>query len=234
MANTDLAKPDEIMYEKSIEYLKDKKKITIMELSRVLHTSYSNSGKVFTRLQQDSFIDNEGRVIKKKVCEYLHINCYSFIFLDVDGVLNCRTTKDTIDGYRGIEDNKVKLLKDLVDATGALIILISSWKLSWTSNEAHKCYQDTMANYLDEKLAKYGLQVKEKINEDYTFGRGDAINKFLDIIKASRCVVSSFVILDDELFDYQDAKLMYHLVQTSFQNGGLQEKHVRRAKEKLL
>ena len=53
------------------------------------------------------------------------------IFLDVDGVLNCKTSKSyvtTEDGqvFTGIDKDKVKRLASIVAATGADIVLSSS------------------------------------------------------------------------------------------------------------
>ena len=52
------------------------------------------------------------------------------IFLDVDGVLNCATTKERVRDLLFVEDRKVQLLKELVDETGATIILSSTWRLA--------------------------------------------------------------------------------------------------------
>ena len=75
------------------------------------------------------------------------------IFLDVDGVLNCKSTPDRCYGYIGIEDEKVNHLKRIVEETSAKIVLISSWKEYWKKNP-YKSHQDCLANYLDKKLAK--------------------------------------------------------------------------------
>ena len=52
-----------------------------------------------------------------------------WVFLDVDGVLNCRSTEDiTPNGFTGVEDKKIALLADFVHETGAKIVLTSTWK----------------------------------------------------------------------------------------------------------
>ena len=45
------------------------------------------------------------------------------IFLDVDGVLNSLSCKEKIDGYLFVEDEKIALLKELIDHTGAKVVL---------------------------------------------------------------------------------------------------------------
>ena len=57
------------------------------------------------------------------------------IFLDVDGVLNCKSSKSRCGGFLGIDDSKVKLLKEIIDITGAKIVLSSSWRYGWRRNE---------------------------------------------------------------------------------------------------
>ena len=62
------------------------------------------------------------------------------IFLDVDGVLNCQKTEAKCRGFIGVDSKKVKLLKKIVDATDAKIVLSSSWKIGWW--KYHKEEQD--------------------------------------------------------------------------------------------
>ena len=56
---------------------------------------------------------------------------YNIIFLDFDGVLNSKYTKEKWKGWAGIEDEKLQLLKDIVDNTKSIIVLTSSWRHSW-------------------------------------------------------------------------------------------------------
>ena len=51
-----------------------------------------------------------------------------YLFLDIDGVLNTPTSKERCGQYVGIDSAKVLLLKYIVEETGALIILTSTWK----------------------------------------------------------------------------------------------------------
>ena len=65
----------------------------------------------------------------------------SIIFLDVDGVLNTQETNGTID------EEKVLLLKQIIDKSGAKIVISSSWRMKSTQ-------RDTLSNVLQQ----YGLQ----------------------------------------------------------------------------
>ena len=46
------------------------------------------------------------------------------VFLDIDGVLNTNFSKSTCAGFLGIDTAKVRLLKKIIEATDAKIVLI--------------------------------------------------------------------------------------------------------------
>ena len=64
-------------------------------------------------------------------CIQYEVDMRKIIFLDIDGVLNSmdyfEQTKDC-KGYTEINPEKVKLLKEIVDRTGAEIVLSSTWR----------------------------------------------------------------------------------------------------------
>ena len=125
------------------------------------------------------------------------------------------------------------MLKEIVDATGAIIILVSSWKEWWTNNPRYKLTQDEKATYLDEKLAKQGLIIRDKTHDGNSFRRGKGILRFIEMQKEIGIDIRKYVILDDEMFDYLETKMTRHLIRTSFEQNGLEKKHVRKAIEKL-
>ena len=147
------------------------------------------------------------------------INEIKIIFLDVDGVLNCSTTLDRVNHNAGIEDEKVKLLKRVVDETGAVIVLTSSWKYFWFKNSEEKSKQDIYGNYLDMKLAKEGLTIYDKTDDGNSFYRGMGIIKYLYYLYDNDIPYSNFVILDDNVFDYRETKLLDNLVCTNYKYG---------------
>ena len=64
------------------------------------------------------------------------------IFLDIDGVLNYATTAARAPcGCIGIAEPAVRNLKKIIDATGAKIVLTSTWKSEWNI-DADKCTPD--------------------------------------------------------------------------------------------
>ena len=79
----------------------------------------------------------------------------NIIFLDIDGVLNSKQTLERCGPYIGIEDQKLELLKELIEKTKAYIVLTSTWKQFWHYNPLDKHKQDELANYLDAAFAKH-------------------------------------------------------------------------------
>lgn len=75
------------------------------------------------------------------------------IFLDIDGVLNYKGCKARCGYYIGVDGKKAQLLAQLVQRSGAKIVLVSTWKENWhTVLNKHK--QDDLADYLDARLAE--------------------------------------------------------------------------------
>lgn len=129
-----------------------------------------------------------------------------YLFLDVDGVLNYDNCKARApSGCRGISDKKVKLLKQIIDATGAKIILSSDWRLD-DGND----YQ-----YLVKKLERESLHIYDKTIDINWSKRGLEIEGWIDTHD-----VDGYVILDDTNFpDFSRGKLRDHLVITDYQCG---------------
>lgn len=81
------------------------------------------------------------------------------VFLDVDGVLNSRTTvQRTPEGYQGIDDARVELLSNVIRRMGGGdIVLTSDWK------EMKATQEDYL--YLISKLEKYGMHISAKTED---------------------------------------------------------------------
>jgi len=150
------------------------------------------------------------------------------IFLDIDGVFKTPSSNSRCGEYIGIDDDKVKKLKEIVAQTKAAIVLVSTWKKYWRKEEKLKPLQDYSANYLDEKLAKCGLKItdktKDKADGQY-LSRGEGILEYV-----YRNKVKSFVILDDCQFDYDGCGITDKLIKTN-QTEGLTDKQVESACE---
>lgn len=150
------------------------------------------------------------------------------IFLDVDGVLNYEHSKARCGEFIGIDSDKVKKLKEIVDATDAAIVLSSTWRLGY--NKDH-CDLENHAKYLSNKLGKQHLRsvgMTPDLGRNGAF-RGHEIKAWLD---KNDDIVDGWVVLDDEWFwDFNELDIGQHLVRTSFygEDGGLQEEHVQEA-----
>lgn len=136
-----------------------------------------------------------------------------YIFLDVDGVLNCENSYKRIPRHSPhLEDGMISLLKQLVTVTGAKIVLSSSWRLSARS-------MDDLLNKFDE----FGLNLYG-VTPDSFGCRAQEIMRWMEChsLHKDNC---AFVILDDETIE---EPLRSHQVKTSWygKDGGLQHKHV--------
>ena len=134
------------------------------------------------------------------------------IFLDVDGVLNNGTWAEEMyeQGVRVYHDDilhepSLAQLRRIVDETGAVIVVSSSWR------QIAVAYQ-----HLKEWLAKIGLEVYDKTPYVGRL-RGDDITAWFNRNPG----IYQYVILDDD--DDMDGH-MEHLVQTDFDSGLTEEK----------
>lgn len=144
------------------------------------------------------------------------------IFLDIDGVLNCSDSKSRCGSFIGIDNKKVKLLKQIVYETGAKIVLSSSWRIGWDKN-SELC--DSHGVYLNNKLRKSNLFILDR-TKSLSY-RGEEIKQWIDSHN-----VEEWVVLDDEIFrDYKELGILEHLVKTTFydEGGGLRDEHVKQA-----
>ena len=131
------------------------------------------------------------------------------LFLDVDGVLNNETTSAVApSGCTGIMDSKVSLLKEIIDKTGARIVLSSDWRLCDP--------QDIDYVYLVNKLRHKGISIFGKTPDASWGRRGEEILSWLD--KHRR--VESWAVLDDIKFnDFYNDEFEGHLVITDYKKG---------------
>lgn len=145
------------------------------------------------------------------------------IFLDVDGVLNNTHTRETVEDYIFVSDDKILLLKQLIDKTDAKIVLSSSWRKGWRfkENNPHCANEDVrLFNALEFKLKEYGIELMSYTK--HLWHRGKEIADWLE--KWDGETIESFVILDD----MNEEDLLPHskrLVQTNISEG-LTENHI--------
>jgi len=136
------------------------------------------------------------------------------IFLDVDYVLNHEGSKSKFGDWRGIDSYHVKQLKKIVNETNAILVLSSSWRLNL--NYIGEEMEQPM-EYLKKRLGKYGLHISSVTPNIKWNKRGEEIKKWLD--DNNDVEIESFVILDDEEFDYKKQNLLNNFVRTTWDYG---------------
>lgn len=161
------------------------------------------------------------------------------IFLDVDGELTYSNYKN--EDTANIDIEKVKLLKEICDKTGAKVVISSSWR-------GFEDYTPKIYHVLREILSKNNIEVlgntpylKAEIIGDvpetirleenldikckYGTGRAAEIQKWINEHE-----VESFVILDDEDWQWSDYGYENNWIQpTWFGDGGLKREHIDKA-----
>ena len=138
------------------------------------------------------------------------------IFCDVDGVLNEDTTPArTKSRVIFIDEEKLLHLKRIVDATGAEIVLSSTWRYDRDDARYNGDFLE-----LQEAFRKVGLELYSYTPVDAIgIRRGMEIRAWLGMHPE----VERYIILDDELFDFEERGLLPRLVKTEFGDGGLTE-----------
>ncbi len=147
------------------------------------------------------------------------------IFLDIDGVLNtrdwhCRMTKDTPHDEFGFAFDPITVsnLAHIIDETGAVIVISSSWKFygvaklrkMWEIRNLPGTILDITPNTVsDEMLLNANLDETE-----LGVCRGNEIKEWLSRHKGE---VSNYVIIDD--FDDILPEQESHLIQTNPEEG---------------
>lgn len=134
------------------------------------------------------------------------------IFLDIDGVVNCWGTKERAPSkVIGVEQRLITYIKEIVDATGAKIVLSSTWRKDWAFNLLNGKDWD----YLREEFARQDLYFFDYTPSRKDSHRGREIEKWLEDTEYD---IYSYVVIDDEMFDIWELH-GGHMVQTSSIDG---------------
>ena len=142
------------------------------------------------------------------------------IFLDFDGVLNSEKYIRSCGHYGvAIDSSRMVLLKQIVDATDAVIVLSTSWREHWDSN---KYYCDETGLEINSIFNEFGLEIFSK-TPNLGSNREQEIKMWLD----EHNDMENFVVLDDAFLsaDYLNG----HFVKTSNYRNGIDEKNVKEA-----
>ena len=144
----------------------------------------------------------------------------NIIFLDIDCVLNAEddfgpgNNNPHIGHNRGISSSKVRLLKEIVVASHASLVLVSSWKKRYIKYLNNK--EDEVGEYLFNKLNEVGLSIYDTTSKyDYDDGKSRGVEIALWLIDHKNEVDKYIVLDDDERIDYEKFDVLAHLVKTS-------------------
>jgi HAD domain in Swiss Army Knife RNA repair proteins len=159
------------------------------------------------------------------------------IFLDIDGVLNCRQYFETRTLVEGLCDRAaydldtaaVERLNHLVAQTGAVVVVSSSWRHGRSVEQladilSERGFVGTVLSKTRDWHTPMSRRVKTATppKSERLEQRGDQIRDWLD----EHPEVDSFIVLDDD----SDMDLVRDRhIKTSFHEGGLQPEHVERA-----
>lgn len=141
------------------------------------------------------------------------------IFTDVDGVLNDNATPSRTKNHMiFVDQEKLLRLKQIVDATGAKIVLSSTWRYEREDVRYNGDFLELREAFRSMGLDFYSYTPVDAIG----IRRGMEIRAWLGLHPE----VSQYIILDDEFFDFDERGLLPRLVKTSFRSGGLTDLHV--------
>lgn len=128
------------------------------------------------------------------------------LFLDIDGVLNSRAydCRRNWNEHTNIDETRLPLVKEIVEKTGAEIVLTSTWRRH-LDGAMNAC--DEAGEYVVRTFAKHGLRIFSKTPD---FGRGasrrDEVAAWLSVHDKT---AETFVILDDCAFGWEELSPFY-------------------------
>lgn len=149
------------------------------------------------------------------------------IFLDIDGVLNYENCDASYGNSYFVVKDKLRLVSELVEETGAQIVLTSTWRYGAKDMEqGHESFEAGLYEALLHALDDVGLEIYDCTGEEEAC-RGLEIKKWL----MQNNGIESFVIVDD-LDEEQFELLEDFLIQTDIMRG-IERSHIELAKRIL-
>ncbi len=112
------------------------------------------------------------------------------IFLDVDGVINCQYTTQSYGGFIGIDPYMAILVDRILQATGAKIVLSSTWRLDKNS-------RDEVSKFVD--FIDFTPDIAHEV-------RWKEVSQYL----STHQDIEKFAVLDDNWYDFpEDAEWFF-------------------------
>lgn len=134
------------------------------------------------------------------------------VLCDVDGVLNCRHTRTrTSDGWCFVDDYLVARLRELLELSGARLVLSSTWREGWHQEDESK--NDVSFTELKDKFRDFGIEIFDRTGEIRQH-RWQSIQEYF--MRPREDPIEHYVIIDDwdDMGEYSD-----HLVWTNPSTG---------------
>lgn len=131
------------------------------------------------------------------------------IFLDIDGVLNCRTTTQQFNGFLGMDPYMILLFDRILQATGCKVVLSSSWR-----NHPESVAEIKKRVCKLEGMTPRSWFIQSLARSTY---RGEEIKRWLELHPA----VTEYAIIDDNSDMLEEQ--MSHFFKTSWEHGLTEE-----------
>ena len=149
------------------------------------------------------------------------------IFLDIDGVLNSEEFLNN-NSNEAIDINCVRILKNIVDKTGAVIVMSSGWKLWFNDNMMpedgySQCLYDILCSFDIKIFGKTPDFSTEEIRTRKTFSHIKA--KEIIAWLNSHETVEKYVVIDD--LDLKNEEINNHLIRINKEVGLTEEDAIR-------
>ncbi len=147
------------------------------------------------------------------------------IFLDIDGVLNSKRYDNARDIIKEqfIDITRVQLVSQIVEQTGAVIVLSTTWRTYWQQGGSNN---DT-GRYIDETFASCGLSIFDKTPLLKVTGT-ERPREIALWIQQCQHSIEQYVILDDYNFGWDG--MHNNWVKPNYMIGyGLEQHHVDKA-----
>ena len=112
----------------------------------------------------------------------------------------------------GVEQDKIALIKQIVEATGAKLVLSSTWREDWFYSDSRNSAD---WDYLRAEFAKQGLCFIDHTPLHKDRHRGEEIKSWLE---STEYKVESYVVIDDCMYDIWELH-EGHMLKTSYDYG---------------
>ena len=154
----------------------------------------------------------------------------NYIFLDIDGVMNNRidwmqkvdNKSEKFSGHRMFCDEAWEMLSEVVQKTGAKVVLSSSWRIGFYEREdgiilnKNNPHAEMLMNY----FYQYNIPLAGLTTKVYDL-RGIQIQEY---VQENFTKDDKWIVLDDEEFDIRDLIPKEQFIKTEFETG-LQQHH---------